>query len=484
MRFSPEYIACVLTTNFEDAKALFLAPLMRIHYAHLVMLTEQGIVPPAHAQAVRDGLDRISLSDIRHAEYDGSCEDLFFFVDRLLVHACGEEAAGRLHTARSRNDIDMTMYRIQLRASIVSVYESTLRLRDVLVTQADDHRADVFAAHTHTQPAQPTTIAHYLHAVIEQLERDAVRLRAAYASTNRNPLGACAITGTGFAIDRQRTSDLLGFDGPTGNTYGSIATVDYLLESVSAASVLLAGLGRVVQDLLLWCTSEFGYLRLGDAFVQSSSIMPQKGNPGAPDNARAISSKALGQASGILLAVHNTPFGDIVDTEDDLQPLVYAMFNDADRAVRLVAAAMSTAAFDRERLAARAEQGWITVTELADTLTRDENIPFKTGHTIAARLVAEAARRPNEPRTTLLRDVSESVLGRPVDYDEARLSEVLSARHFVDVRKTPGGPAPSEMARALRRSHEQLAGDAKWLDDVRGKLEAADSLLNETARAL
>ena len=166
-------------------------------------------------------------------------------------------------------------------------------------------------------------------AVIEQLERDAVRLEAAYASTNCNPLGACAITGTGFPIDRQRTTELLGFAAATGNTYGSIATVDYLLESVSATAVLLAGVGRVIQDLLLWCTAEFGYLRLADGFVQSSSIMPQKRNPVALEHARALASKALGQASAIQLAVHNTPFGDIVDTEDDLQPLVESMFEDA-----------------------------------------------------------------------------------------------------------------------------------------------------------
>jgi argininosuccinate lyase len=448
------------------------------------MLTERAIISLAQARAIRDGLDTISVSDIRKTEYDGSCEDLFFFVDRLLVRACGDDAAGRLHTARSRNDIDMTMYRMQHRSLILSLYESTVRLRDVLVKQANEHREDVFAAHTHTQPAQPTTIAHYLHAVVEQLERDAVRLRAAYATTNRNPLGACAITGTGFPIDRQRTSDLLGFDGPTGNTYGSIATVDYLLESVSAASVLLAGLGRVVQDLLLWCTSEFGYLRLGDEFVQTSSIMPQKRNPVALEHARAISSKALGQASGILLAVHNTPFGDIVDTEDDLQPLVFAMFTDADRALRLAAAAMSTATFVRDRLAARAEDGWITVTELADTLARDEGVPFKAGHKIAARLVAEATVRPTVPRTQLLREVSVAVLGRPVEFDEARLREVLSARHFVDVRKTLGGPAPSEIARALAQSRTLLDCDSKWLGETRSKLERADSQLTEAAKGL
>ena len=183
----------------------------------------------------------------------------------------------------------------------------------------------MFAAHTHTQPAQPSTIAHYLLAVIEQLERDTVRLQgglrehqpAIRSAPARSPAPA-------FRSIASRTAALLGFDGTTGNTYGSIATVDYLLESVSATAVLLVGLGRVVQDLLLWCTMEFGYLRLADGFVQGSSIMPQKRNPVALEHARAIGSKALGQASAIVLAVHNTPFGDIVDTEDDLQPLVRA----------------------------------------------------------------------------------------------------------------------------------------------------------------
>ena len=484
MRFSPEYVACVLNANFEDAKALFLAPLMRIHYAHLVMLTEQGIVAREHARALRAALDGISVADVRGVTYDGSCEDLFFFVDRLIVQACGPEVAGRLHTARSRNDIDMTMYRMQQRERLLAVLAASMRLREVLLDQADAHRDTVFAAHTHTQPAQPSTIAHYLHAAVEQLERDGARLRAAYASTNRNPLGACAITGTGFPIDRGRTSELLGFDGATGNTYGSIATVDYLLEGVSAVAVMLAGLGRVVQDLLLWCTREFGYLRLADEFVQSSSIMPQKRNPVALEHARGISSKAVGQASAILLTVHNTPFGDIVDTEDDLQPLVFAMFTDAERAVRLVSAAMATARFDRGRLAERAEQGWITVTELADALTRDNGVPFKTSHAIATRLVAEAGQRPSEPRSRLLHEVSLAVLGTAIDYDEPSLAELLSPRHFIEVRNMPGGPAPSETGRAIAQSREVLASDDQWHADARGKLARADERLTEAAKSL
>src|SRR5262249_3718796 len=176
------------------------------------------------------------------------------------------------------------------------------------------------------------------------------------------------------------TSELLGFCAPTGNTYGSIATVDYLLESTTAAQVLLAGLGRFVQDMLLWCTAEFSYMRLGDGYVQCSSIMPQKRNPVALEHARAIGSKALGQAQAIVPAAPNPPFGDIVDTEDDLQPLVFTMFRDATRAVKVVAAAMTTAEFDAARLEARAADGWTTITELADTLVRDDGLPFRTAH--------------------------------------------------------------------------------------------------------
>jgi argininosuccinate lyase len=477
MKFSPDYVACVLNENFEDAKAQFLAPLMAIHFAHLVMLADQRIVSAADAATVRAALESISIDDVRRVTYDGTCEDLFFYVERLIVAAGGEEAAGRLHTARSRNDIDMTMYRMQQRELILIVLAGVVRLRAVLIDLADRHREDVFAAHTHTQPAQPSTIAHYLLAVIEQLERDAIRLRAAYASTNQNPLGACAITGTGFPIDRQRTTALLGFDRATGNTYGSIATVDYLLESVSATAVLLAGMGRVVQDLLLWCTSEFGYLRLSDGFVQRSSIMPQKRNPVALEHARAIASKALGQTTAIILSVHNTPFGDIVDTEDDLQPLVLSMFRDAARAVTLVAAAMEGAEFNRDRLAERAGLGWITVTELADTLTRDHGVPFRTGHEIATQLVAAAAREPGGSIARLLSRVTTEVLGRPVEYEDAALAELLSPQHFVRVRTTPGGPAPSETARAIAVSRKVLVSDEHWMETSVGKLRAAEASL-------
>lgn len=484
MKFAAEYVTNVLNENFEDAKELLLAPLMAINYAHLVMLAETGILSPADARTLRIALDGISLDKVRQVLYDGTYEDLFFYIEHLVKSSCDEDVAGRLHTARSRNDIDMTMYRIRQREFIMVLANAALDLRDALIALAERHKETVYGAHTHTQPAQPSTMAHYLLAVIEQLERDGTRLAAAYDSTNRNPLGACAITGTGFPIDRNRTSELLGFSGPTGNTYGSIATVDYMLESASAASVMIVGLGRVMQDLLLWCTMEFGYLRLSDGFVQGSSIMPQKRNPVALEHARAIGSKAVGQAQAITTAVHNTPFGDIVDTEDDLQPLVASMFDDAIRMVTLVAAAMRLADFDVARLAERAPFGGTTLTELADTLVREHGLAFRCAHGIAALLLKAQTEDPNVALSGALASASTAILGRAIEYRESDLQTIMSPAHFVRVRTTHGGPAPAETARALDESRRLLeAGRTLW-KGRRESLERADAALKARAAEL
>jgi argininosuccinate lyase len=481
--FDPRYVSNVLRENFKDAKALFIAPLLRIHYAHLVMLRDRGIIGEPDASALRRALDSTSVAHIQQSGYDETCEDLFFFVERLVAAGAGDDVAGRLHTARSRNDIDMTMYRMRQREFIADLVGSALTLRATLLDLAAAHRESVFAALTHTQRAQPTTVAHYLLAVIEQLERDTGRLRAAYASTNRCPLGSCAITGTAFPIDRQLTSDLLGFDGPTGNTYGSIATVDYLLESVAAVAIMLVGLGRVLQDLLLWCTAEFGYLRLSDGFVQCSSIMPQKRNPVGLEHARAIASKAFGQAQAVLMVVHNTPFGDIVDTEDDLQPLVAATFSDATRVLDLVAAVMRGVEFDTDRLAADAARGGTTLTELADHLVREHGLPFRNAHAISARMLPALTAQPSDLAGSLMA-ASQEILGRPLHFTEAKLKEILSPEHFIRIRTTPGGPAPSETARAIETSQEKLSVDRLWLEDARSAVRRAEQHLRERSAAL
>jgi argininosuccinate lyase len=484
VKFDPEYVRLVLNENFEDGKRLLLEPLLAIDQAHLVMLVETGIVSRADGVTLRDAIATVSVEAVRDVTYDGTYEDLFFYIERLVQPACDPDVAGRLHTARSRNDIDMTMYRMQLREMVLDLVDALLTLRESLMGLAEGHRHTVFPAHTHTQPAQPSTVAHYLLAAIEQQERDTRRLQAAFRSVNRSPLGACAITGTGFPIDRARTSALLGFDGPTGNTYGSNAMVDYLLESAGAASTAVVGLGRMVQDLLLWGTMEVGYLRLGDGFVQTSSIMPQKRNPVALEHARALASKAFAQAQAIATTVHNTPFGDIVDTEDDLQPLTASAFRDAIRAVRLVASAMAGAQFNVPLMRARAAQHGVSITELADTLARDHGVSFRAGHGIAAAMVQGMQADPSASVSGLLRAASAQVIGRAIVIDEASLATLLSPEHFVAVRTTPGGPAPDVTNAALAVSRAQLDADRAESAALRAGLRASEAMRAEVLRAL
>jgi argininosuccinate lyase len=218
-------------------------------------------------------------------------------------------------------------------------------------------------------------------------------------------------------------------------------------------------------------------MRLGDGFVQCSSIMPQKRNPVALEHARAICSKALGQAQAIVTMVHNTPFGDIVDTEDDLQPLVHAMFHDAIRAVKLVAAAVATAEFDAARLEARAADGWTTLTELADTLVRDKGLSFKAAHQVAARLIAGHQLEPDRPVVDLLADASRDLVGRPLNYSREDLARILSPRYFVEIRRTHGGPAPEETARAAKVAWQQLEDDRAWWSKATGALGTAERTL-------
>lgn len=483
---APVYAETILNHNFADAQRYFFAPLMHIHYAHGLMLTKQRILTRAEARTILQGLDALERGKILRAKYDGSVEDLFFYIERELSRLIGEEVAGKLHIARSRNDIDVTLYRMKLRVEVLTLTEELVALRDALLTLAKANLKTVMPAHTHTQPAQPTTLAHYLSAALEFISRDITRLRAAFATINRNPLGACAITTTGFPINRAHTTQLLGFEDIAENSYGAIGGIDYLLEAVSALATSAVSLGKFTQDLLLWATQEFSFIRLGDAYVQTSSIMPQKRNPVALEHVRIQLSKAFGQAQAVMTSVHNTPFGDINDVEDDLQPLVYTTFSDAKRAVKLLAGAVSAIEVDRAALRRKAAGSFLTMTELADTLVREEGLSFKAAH----RLVAQTVKRVPGIETPAA-EIVQALLAvaeehqQPLRTPRETLLRALSPEHFVAVRTVLGGPAPEQVADFLRRQKERAAADQQWLKAKNALLAAfPEKIEREKARLL
>ena len=438
---APIYAETVLGPNFEDAKKHFLDALIEIHYAHTRMLAAQGILTASEERLLVKALDGLDREEIARARYDGSCEDLFFFVEGLLRRACGD-LAGKMHTARSRNDIDLTMYRMILRELLVKTIEALLQLRSQLVDLAWQHRAALTPAYTHNQPAQPTTLGHYLMAFIEILERDTERLRSAYRRVNRSPMGACAITTTGFPIDRAFTANLLGFDGLQVNSYGAIAAVDYLTESCSVLAVCMLNLGRFAQDLLLWSTAEFNYLRLSDAYVQVSSIMPQKRNPVPLEHVRVLASRSLTQAQSILGCLHNTPFGDMNDSEDDLQPLAYTAFEDGERSLHLLAGVLGEAEFNIERLASSAEANFLPVTELADTLVRSTGMSFHSAHKLVSRAVQELdGRYDAEAMSAIIERELPAAAALSIPADAAAVADICPTVDSSGLSSTPASTA-------------------------------------------
>jgi argininosuccinate lyase len=468
---APVYAETVLAVNFEDARRYFLDALVELNAAHTLMLEHVGLLKVCEADACLGALSGLDRLKIGQARYDGRFEDLFFYLQNELERAAGPETAGKMHTARSRNDVDLALYRMCLRQELAALIEAVHAARNVLLDQAARHLDSLMPAYTHTQPAQPTTVAHYLMAAADFAGRDLERLKAAFAVVNRSPLGACAITTTGFPIDRAMTADLLGFEGLVENSYDAIAGIDYLSGAAGALAAAMVNLGRLVQDLLLWCTEEYGFLRLPGGYVQTSSIMPQKRNPVALEHTRILASKTLGQAQAIFTAVHNTPFGDIDDNEDDLQPLVFSAFRDGIRAWKLFGAVLAAGEINRERLRRRAACGLMTVTELADTLVRREGISFPAAH----QLVAHAVEATGEERTPerlvaeLKRLVAERT-GPPFQSTEKEWLEALDPGYFVRVRQVPGGPAPAEVGRQIERARQENQAVLAWLEEKLGLL--------------
>lgn len=477
----------VLADCFADAKEHFLDAYHQVDLAHAVMLAEQGIISEEELGVLLNALTRLDFDAIRARDYDGTFEDLFYLLQQEIAKLCDPDIAGKLHTARSRNDIDVTIYRLHLRPDCLRLIRSAMDLRKAFLDLAAKNHETLIPAYTHTQPAQPSTMAHMLLAMAENVGRDIRRLQRAYENMNFCPLGSGAITTTGFPINRHRVAELLGFTAPTVNSYASIASVDYFIEMLGATATLLVNTGKFAQEFLLMAMMEFNAIRLPDGFVQGSSIMPQKRNPVALEHIRAIGSKALGQTLGVVTAVHNTPFGDINDVEDDLQPLIYSAMRDANRAVALFASTLKSATFNFDVLKKRAGENFIAVTELADTIVRKENLPFRVSHKIVGNCVKAAIEAGSDVTYAILQKASNDVIERDLLLSEQELAEAVSPENFVNIRTIYGGTAPSETRRALSVERGYEIEDDTWFvqssDGLTIARENLESIVKKSAAA-
>ncbi|MGP4073358.1 argininosuccinate lyase [Piscibacillus sp. B03] len=434
------YVNQLLKHVFEDQKEYLLDAMLLIHEAHTIMLSEQKILSENEKEQILGAITEVKTLNPSSLSYSEQFEDLFFLVESKLGELIGDELAGKMHIAKSRNDLGEGMYRIIIRQYIQELINEMNQLREAVLYQANQHVDSIMPAHTHTQPAQPTTFGHYLVAIYDNLSRDVTRLQQAYNTVNQSPMGAAAITTSGFPINRERMVELLGFDGLVENSYDAIATGDYLIESAQALISAMTNMGRWLQEFLRMCSKEVGLIKVSDAYVQISSIMPQKRNPVSIEHSRAIASSAASEGLAVIHMIHNTPYGDINDTEDDLQPHLYKGYEKAVRVVKIMKAVILTMDFDHDHAYQEAKKNMITITELADVLARDYKIPFRRAHK-AASMVSKFATEQGIELYELDVERINNLL-EDIKLEEEDWQSIIDPRIFVERRNVTGGTNP------------------------------------------
>ena len=418
--------------------------------AHAQMLVAQGILSENDGKDIQRGLDAIAR-EIEEGDFEFSValEDIHMNIENRLSQLVGE-AAGRLHTARSRNDQVATDFKLWVRDAIDGIDASLAGLQGVMIDIAGKNAATVMPGFTHLQAAQPVTLGHHMLAYVEMFGRDRGRFGDCRTRLNECPLGAAALAGTSFPIDRRMTSDALGFDRPAANSLDAVSDRDFACEFLSAGSILAVHLSRLAEEIVLWSAPQFGYVRISDSFSSGSSIMPQKRNPDAAELVRGKAGRVIGSLNAMLVALKGLPLAYGKDMQEDKEPV----FDAADTLGICIAAMkgmLGEAKFDESRMKADAGKGFTTATDLADWLVRAGGIPFRQAHHITGTLVKMAEDKNCDLEDLSLKDM-QSVETAITD----EVFAVLGVENSVSSRTSEGGTAPANVTAAAAKARKRF----------------------------
>lgn len=416
--------------------------------AHAAMLGAQGIVAAEDVAAILGGLDAVAADYERDGPAnDLTLEDIHMQSEARLADKIGP-AAGRLHTARSRNDQVATDFRLWTRDAIDEVLAALAGLQNALLARAEEHAADVMPGFTHLQSAQPVTLGHHLMAYHAMLARDVSRFTDARARMNECPLGSAALAGTGFPIDRDATAKALGFDRPMGNSLDGVSDRDFALDYLTAATQCALHLSRLAEEFVLWASQPFGFVALSDQWSTGSSIMPQKRNPDAAELVRGHAGRIMGCMTALMVTMKGLPLAYSKDMQDD-KPPVFEAHDLIGLCLAAMAGMVESATFRTDRMRAVADAGFATATDLADWLVREAGLPFREAHHVTGRVVAKAEAlgckleaMPIDELTAIDARIT------PAVYD------VLSIDASVASRRSFGGTAPERVREAIARARQ------------------------------
>jgi argininosuccinate lyase len=419
--------------------------------AHAAMLAKAGVISAGDAKAIEDGLDKV-LTEIREGKFQFSkaLEDIHMNVESRLKEIIGEPA-GRLHTARSRNDQVALDFRLWVKSACQVRQGQIVALQKALLGQAEAHADSVMPGFTHLQTAQPVTFGHHMLAYVEMLSRDHSRFGDAVNRMNESPLGAAALAGTGFPIDRHMTARALGFDKPMANSLDAVSARDFALEALAAVAICAQHLSRLAEEIVIWSSAQFGFVRLSDAWSTGSSIMPQKRNPDAAELVRAKSGRAMGSLVQLMTIMKGLPLTYSKDMQEDKQT-TFDAFDALDLSLQAMTGMIATMTPNKEKMRASASSGFSTATDLADWLVRELNIPFREAHHItgAAVKAAETAgvALPDLPLKSL-----QAIEPRITD----KVFAVLTVDASVASRQSYGGTAPVRVREQIAEWKKKLA---------------------------
>ncbi len=437
--------------------------------AHAQMLGATGIIPAEDARRITDGLQAI-LRDVSSGQItpSGEFEDVHTFLEAALYERIGP-GAGRLHTARSRNDQVITALRLYVKSEMVSLVAAIRDLMEAIVATARSTAEVVMPGFTHLQHAQPVRLAHHLLAYAWMLNRDADRCVACFRRADVLPLGSGALAGVNFPIDRARVAQALGFAGISENSIDATGDRDFVVDAVHAVAMMMVHLSRWAGELILWATDEFGFVRFSEAVAHGSSIMPQKKNPDAAELIRARSSRVIGDLSAILILLKGLPSGYSLDLQED-KGLLFDALDTGGAALRAMHRVLHGLEFVPERMAAALSRGWLTATEVADYLVR-KGMPFRDAHALAGRVVQQAA-----AADVPLWELPYMEYQRISPLFEPDILDAVTVEASIEAKGAPGGTAARAVERQLRAIGHRLQDLAQWMETAGVSLRTAERL--------
>lgn len=463
---SKEFRNIVLGHELSEIGEAALTPLLYVNVAHVKMLKKQGLIPAETAKNLLAVLKEIGEQGLAVLDTDHA-EDLYFALEQKLISVLGMKEAGNIHMGRSRNDIYSTVYRMILRDKLLEVFNDSLELSKRVLNLAEAHQDTVMPGYTHTQHAQVVTLGYYFLGFFEVLTRDMQRIKNAWEFVNKSPLGAAALTTTSFPLDRNYTSDLLGFDSILYNGYDAISGREYVNDAALALNTIVTDISRVISDLMNWNMSEFAFIEIPDEYAVISSIMPQKKNPAAFEFLRSAASWVLGDTIGVISSAKGVSYSDIRDATKYLYSPLWHELEVSANVIRLFTEMLPGIKWNKQRMLTAAGQGYAAMTDLADYFVQKHSITFREAHHIVASFVRASiadGKKSDELSAEALNKICLQQ-GFAFSLSQEELEKVVDPRECVNRRNVAGGTSPEQMQIMLAQGYAQYNMEKEWIEE-------------------